>query len=205
MRTILRILRSSLAALGLLMVIVTATPLVHVWARWLAGPLDDPTGDVLIVLGYSGTNDGILSAGSYQRSAYAVRAYRERGFRQILVTGGADSSGLPINSTMADFLICQGVPRDKILLESRSTSTRENAVYTTEMLRSVPGSKVLLTSDYHMYRASCAFRKTGLQVLSRPYPDVLKRASFWRGRWPAFLDLLTETTKIAYYRLRGWI
>lgn len=205
MRTGFRIVRSSLAALGFLMVIVTATPLVHMWARWLAGPLDDPRGDVLIILGASGSINGILSASSYWRSIYGVWAYRGGGFQQVVVSGGPDPSGHTIAGSMADFLVCQGVPREKILLESRSTSTRENAVYTTEMLKKVPGSKVLLTSDFHIYRASRAFRKAGLQVQLRPYPDILKRASSWQNRWPAFLDLIVETAKIVYYRLRGWI
>ena len=66
-------------------------------------------------------------------------------------------------------------------------------------------AKVLLTSDYHMYRAHRVFAKQGIQVEPRPIPDVLKRGAGWRGRWPAFLDLLTESAKILYYRARGWI
>ena len=205
MRKGFSILRSSLAGLGFFLVIVTATPLVQVWARWLAGPLDDPRGDVLIMLGASGSNNGILSASSYWRTIYGVWAYRGGGFQKVVVSGGPDPSGHTIAGSMADFLVCQGIPREKILEESKSTSTRENAVYTAEMLKSEPGSKVLLTSDYHIYRASRAFRKAGLQVKLRPCPDILKRASAWENRWPVFLDLLAETAKILYYRLRGWI
>lgn len=185
--------------------VVTVTPLVPAWGRWLAGPFDDPKGDILIVLGSSATNGGILSSSSYWRSAYGVLAYREGGFRKIVVSGGADRNGNPIGAPMADFLAFEGVPRDKIVLESRSTSTRENAIYTSQLLRGVPGSKVLLTSDYHMFRAARVFRKAGLPVLLRPYPDVLKRATSWQGRWPAFLDLVSETAKIVYYRLAGWM
>jgi uncharacterized SAM-binding protein YcdF (DUF218 family) len=112
---------------------------------------------------------------------------------------------MSVAEAMRDFLECHGVPREAIRLETRSNSTRENALYTKELLAGVPGRKVLLTSEYHMFRAHGAFRRVGLEVLPRPYPDVRKRAASWIGRWPAFLDLVVETVKIGYYRPRGWI
>jgi hypothetical protein len=56
-----------------------------------------------------------------------------------------------------------------------------------------------------MYRASRAFAKAGLRVIPSPFPDVIKAGQRWTGRWPAFLELCTETMKIAYYYARGWI
>jgi len=106
---------------------------------------------------------------------------------------------------MRDFLECRGVPRTAIEIEARSRGTHENALYVAELLAGVSGRKVLLTSDYHMFRAHRAFKKAGLAVLPRPFPDARKRASNWTGRWPAFLDLVEETLKIGYYYARGWI
>ena len=68
-----------------------------------------------------------------------------------------------------------------------------------------PGRKVLLTSDYHTFRAVRALRKTGVMVIPRPIPDGVKRAGSWNLRWDVFQDLLIESTKIAYYWARGWI
>jgi hypothetical protein len=56
-----------------------------------------------------------------------------------------------------------------------------------------------------MFRARRTFQKVGVNVLPRPIPDVFKRASTWKGRWPAFFDLGSETVKIAYYYARGLI
>jgi uncharacterized SAM-binding protein YcdF (DUF218 family) len=106
---------------------------------------------------------------------------------------------------MRDFFVCQGVPASAILIEGRSTSTRENAVFTAEMLRGIPGPYVLLTSDYHMFRAHRAFQKAGVEVTPAPFSDVLKTFNSPLKRWDGFLVLLTETTKIIYYRARGWI
>ncbi len=70
-------------------------------------------------------------------------------------------------------------------------------------LEGAPGVKVLLTSDYHMFRAARTFARAGLKVGEWPVPDALKGG--WRRRWPAFLDELVETTKIGYYFSRAWI
>jgi uncharacterized SAM-binding protein YcdF (DUF218 family) len=117
-----------------------------------------------------------MGQSSYWRSLYATRVYREGQFPQVPLSGG----GKPIPSVMPmrDFLECQGIPPEVILIETASASARENALNTKRLLEGVPGRKViLLTSDYHMFRASRAFKKAGLDVLPRPFPDIRKRAT----------------------------
>ncbi len=196
---LLRALRWVLAGLGLLMLVVTLTPLDYWWATGLAGNWNDASGDVLIVLGGSMLEPNVLGLSSYWRSVYAVLAWRGGHFRTVVVSGKGPAG------PMRDFLVCQGVPAESILVENAAGSTRENALFTKRLLENVPGRKVLLTSDYHMYRARRAFEKAGLAVTPVPFPDVRKRETTLPGRWPAFLDLMRETAKIAYYRLRGWI
>jgi len=189
---------------GLLVAVATLTPLDAWWAKHLAGGWNDPPGEVLIVLGGSrASSDGVIAWDSYVRSLYAVRAYRERAFPLVVVSGGAGSP--TVASSMRDFVQSQGVPAAVLRVEERSRSTRDNAQYVTEMLKAAPGRKVLLTSDYHMYRALRAFRKAGLDVAPRPVPDAFKRSGTLDGRWPAFLDLAGESAKIVYYWMRGWI
>ena len=184
------------------MLVVTFTPLVRWWATSYAGPWNQPQGDILIVLsGAGGTNT--IGYGDYLRSQYAVLAYRQHPFRAVVVSGGGDP--VPQSEMMRDFMVFSGIPRDIIQVETRSTSTRENALFVSRMLAQQSGTKYLLTSDYHVYRARRAFQNAGVQVVSAPLPDALKRASRWTGRWPAFLDLTLESCKILYYRLRGWI
>lgn len=202
-RSARRIVGTGLAAIGLLCVLVTLTPLVSWWATALAGPWDDPTGDVLIVLSGSSLNGGVIGESSYWRGTYAALAWLAGGFRRVVISGGPE--GHPIAAGIGDFLVAQGVPREAIGLETRSRSTREHALYLSQLLAGSSGSKVLLTSDYHMFRARRAFGKVGLDVRPRPYPDVRKRAARWTGRWPAFLDLVGETAKIGYYWAHGWI
>jgi uncharacterized SAM-binding protein YcdF (DUF218 family) len=190
---------ASLAALGLLMVLVTFTPLVQWYTKALAGKWTDGGGEVVIVLGGGALDSQTLDPPSYWRAFYARLAWERGGFHQVVVSG---RTAAPL---MRDFLIGHGVPAGAIRVESQSRSTRENALFVKRMLAGVAGRKVLVTSDYHMFRARRAFEKAGLEVAPDPLPDALKHYNQWQSRWGIFQGLCVETTKIVYYWARGWI
>jgi uncharacterized SAM-binding protein YcdF (DUF218 family) len=73
------------------------------------------------------------------------------------------------------------------------------------MIANLPGRKVLLTSDYHMFRAKRAFDAAGLTVIPRPFPDVIKQSNSWWNREYCFGMLTGETVKIAGYWWNGWL
>jgi uncharacterized SAM-binding protein YcdF (DUF218 family) len=147
----------------------------------------------------------VIGESSYWRSVYAVRAWREGGFREVLVTGGSLNGEVPAAERMRDFMVSQGVRAPAISVEGDSHSTRENALKSKALLDQRPGRKVLMTSDYHMFRAARVFRKAGIDIAPRPLPDAAKQVGAWRNRWPVFLGLCVETAKIGYYFARGWI
>jgi len=190
--------RHLLTALGALMILVTSTPITSWWGRLLSGPLTERHGDLLVILASDDLPDGIPGVASYWRAVYGARAWRQGGFQQVIVSGSPAV-------TIRDFLVAAGVPQAAIVIEAQSNSTRENALNAKRFLDGAPGRKVLLTSDYHMFRALRAFRRTGSNLAPRPIPDVVKRGASWSGRWGAFLDLCMETGKIIWYYGRGWI
>jgi uncharacterized SAM-binding protein YcdF (DUF218 family) len=203
LRTIGRILYRLFAAIGLVTVLVMVTPIVSWWAQAYAGPgysasLGQPKGDVLILLSAAGDEYGGISYSSYWRARQALLAWQTGGFRKIVISGGGGPGIL-------NFLLGVGIPRDAMVAEWRSTSTRENAIETAHLIQNLPGRKVLLTSDFHMYRALRVFRKVGIDVAPMAVPDVLHSTENWKGRFSAFETMLIESTKILYYRLRGWI
>ncbi len=198
-RRLLRILVVLLAILGGLVAAVTIAP-PHWYVNLLAGPYPESRGAVLIVLGGDVTDNGMLGQTSYWRSLVAVLTWRSNSFRQVGLSGDRRST-----EPMRDFLVCQGVPAGAILIEGRSTSTHENAVFTAQFVRDIPGPYVLLTSDYHMWRAHRAFAKAGLVVTPAPFSDVRKSFSDPRWRWTGFVMLASETAKIVYYWARGWV
>lgn len=187
-----------LAVIGLATVLVLTTPLVSWWVRAYAGPWDEPKGDVLILLSAAADDHGGIAFSSYWRARYALLAWQTGGFKKIVISGGGGPGIL-------NFLVAEGVPRDAILAEWQSKSTRDNAIDTARLLAGMPGKKVLLTSDFHMFRAVRVFRKLGIQVSPLPVSDVLRLSEHWNGRLSGFQTMTVESGKIVYYELRGWI
>jgi len=188
-----------LAAAGFLLLLVTVTPCVSWFAMRLAGSWQEPKGDVLVILSAAGPNLGIIDLSTYWRCTYAIAAYRQHAFDKIIVSGKNIAPG------MRQFMIFNGIPADRILVEDNSESTHENAVMTAGMLSHLSGRKVLLTSDSHMFRAYHCFLKQGVEMTPAPIPDVVKRASTYGARWGLFLGELDETARIAFYYYKGWI
>jgi uncharacterized SAM-binding protein YcdF (DUF218 family) len=194
----LRWLNRVLVTVGLITVLAIATPLVGWWARLYSGPTVQPTGDVLILLSAANDDQNVISYSSYWRARYALLAWHNGGFQKIVISGGAGPGIL-------NFLVAEGVPREAIVAEWQSTSTRENGIDVARLIDSMPGKKVLLTSDFHMYRAIRVFRKLGMDVTPMPVPDVLKATGRWNGRFPALQTMMIESAKIVDYKLHGWI
>jgi uncharacterized SAM-binding protein YcdF (DUF218 family) len=195
---VVRWLTQALAIVGLITVLSIATPVVAWWARAYSGPLQQPKGDVLILLSAANDDRDVISYSSYWRARYALIAWQNGGFQKIVISGGAGPGIL-------NFLVAEGVPREAIVAEWQSTSTRENGVNVSRLIQGMPGEKVLLTSDFHMYRAVRVFRKLGMDVTPMPVPDVLKVTQRWNGRFPGFETMMIESAKIVDYKLHGWI
>src|ERR1019366_8434273 len=164
---------------------------------------NDSNGDVLVLLGSSTvTYEGssvVLGEDTYWRVVYAIYVWRQGHFRTMLLCGErSDESVKP-------FLVANGVPESAILVENRSRSTHENALFAKPILAGLSGHFVLLTSDYHTFRASRCFAHEGIAVTTRPCPDLLKRAASVELRWNCFWTLVRELCKIGYYRAHGWI
>src|SRR6185295_4334488 len=102
-----------LAGLGLLVTIVTVSPLTAWISRWLSGPFADADGPVLIVLGGSHLEPRMIGEDTYWRSVYAVRAYRRAHCKRIILSGAGAAEN------MRDFLVSMGVPANVIELETK--------------------------------------------------------------------------------------
>ena len=192
-------------ATTLLLLVVHFTPVVPWYTQLLAGEWNDADGDILIVLANDMLPDDLLGSGSYWRAIYAIRVYHHHHFRAVVISGGPGGGHLSMAQVIGRFLVSNGVPAEVIHLEEQSSSTRENAIFTTSMVSSWPGKKVLLTSDMHMFRARRAFAAAGMQVTPCPIPDVLKSSTRILPRWSCFWGLVLETVKIVYYFVQGWI
>jgi uncharacterized SAM-binding protein YcdF (DUF218 family) len=199
------LVRRTLMAVGALLLIVTFTPVVPWTAMRLSSNWTDSDGDVLIVLAGSTVEyptfpgGRIIGESTYWRALSAIHAWRTGHFRTLLI------SGAHTEQTVKPLLVTFGIPEQAIVVENRSLSTHENAVFSKQVLSGRQGRFVLLTSDFHMFRAERCFRHEGIAVLTRPFPDIIKRSSQRAFRWQGLWLLGDELVKIVWYRVHGWI
>ncbi len=143
-----------------------------------------------------------------------ARVYRLMGSPTVIVSGGMVVDGVQRSAesdVMADGLVRLGVPRDRLLLETRSHNTREQAANTAELLRK-RGTKrfVLVTGSEHMPRTLAVFRAQGLDPLPSPSsprtttpPGLLYRLRPTLGAFLQSDRACYEYFAIAYYWTRG--
>ncbi|MGK3966463.1 YdcF family protein [Sorangium sp. So ce118] len=110
------------------------------------------------------------SAEGLERGLGAARVYREHGFGHVIISGrDVQRAPADLASSMADLLVALGVPRKKIILETESRDTRENAIHSARIARGLPvDAAVVVTSAVHMPRSIRMFERVGLDVLPAP-------------------------------------
>ncbi|MBK8254081.1 MAG: YdcF family protein [Polyangiaceae bacterium] len=113
----------------------------------------------------------MLAGSSLPRAVGAARVYLERPVGHVIVSGRAEPWGFPDDTAqaMADVMVAFGVPKERILIEPLAQNTRQNAVFSTMMVRALGAEKtVLVTSALHMDRAVYEHERAGLKVIAAP-------------------------------------
>lgn len=110
----------------------------------------------IVVLGYQLNPDGSMKDELIGRLETALANHNKYPNSYILVTGGGTASG-NVQATeadcMAQWLVENGVASEKIIIENRSKTTLENALYSCAILEdcfSEVTDIAIITSDYHI-------------------------------------------------------
>jgi uncharacterized SAM-binding protein YcdF (DUF218 family) len=148
-----------------------------------------------------------------ERITEAVALARRFPAARVVFTGGSAAlltTELPESVTIGRLLEALGVAKERIMLESRSRDTYENAVLTKRLLDPGPGQRwLLITSGWHMPRAIGCFRRAGFPV--EPWP-VDYRTTGRPELWPkgAITDglrqmdfIMREYVGLIMYYVRG--
>ena len=132
--------------------------------------------DVIVLLGGGAISQvpdvdgvGALCASPANRLLTAVRLQKILNV-PILVSGGQTYSDSGAEAEIsARILKSLGVPDDKILTETKSVNTTQNAVYSAEILHERHFTKPLLvTSAFHMRRAMLNFKLRQFEPIAYP-------------------------------------
>lgn len=140
-------------------------------------PAWPPSMGAIIMLG--GASDGRISAARQvselteagDRFAETLRLAQLYPEAKIVVNGGVavfTGGGEPEAETARRFFLDQGIGQERLVLESASRNTEENAELTKALLVGIKGPMLLVTSAFHMPRSMGLFRKAGIAVL--PWP-----------------------------------
>jgi uncharacterized SAM-binding protein YcdF (DUF218 family) len=149
------------------------------------------------------------------RALEAARLYDLLGEPIVIASGGVtehDDAAAPESAALQRALVDLGVKPDRIVLESRSKNTRDEAIIIREMLqaRGLAGF-VLVTSPQHMRRSMLTFEHEGMHPIPSPSPLLPERSQRANPLLPNDLwlyiadSVLYEWMARAYYWWRGWI
>ena len=122
--------------------------------------------DVIIVLGAGLLRDGRPGWALTRRSLHGAELWR-RGMAPYVLCAGGKAESYPRSEAAAcrEVLLSRGVPADAIILEDRSRSTEENAIFSRRVMIDEGLLDAVLVSDsYHMLRASWLFQLQGIET-----------------------------------------
>jgi uncharacterized SAM-binding protein YcdF (DUF218 family) len=86
----------------------------------------------------------------------------------MVICSGGQGEGELITEAQAikDGLLANGISENRILLEEASTNTVQNLIYSKELITESSALVVVVTSDFHIYRAKKIAEHLGYQNLS---------------------------------------
>ena len=138
--------------------------------------IEETGADVIVLLGGGAISDvrdvdgvGTLCASPASRLLTAVRLQKILNI-PILLSGGQVYSDSGAEALISERILKSlGVADEKILIETKSVNTTQNAIFSAEILREKNlAHPLLVTSAFHMKRAVLNFSRQGFKVI--PYP-----------------------------------
>lgn len=128
--------------------------------------------EYIVVLGAK--VNGTAPSVSLQDRIYAARDYLMDHPEAIAILSGGQGidEGISEAECMYRELTALGVPENRLWLESKATSTWENLTFSLDIIEEKTGSRPtklgLLSSEYHLYRASLFAKDCGVDAVGIP-------------------------------------
>lgn len=155
--------------------------------KWIADgqtPVANGKYDYAIVLGAK-VNGEIPSLALQYRLEAALTYATQYPDVQLILSGG-QGSGENISEALAmeRFLLKHGIQKERLLVETQSTSTYENILFSKELLSSSTSAVTIITSDFHLARAKIIAKRLGLEsdVVAADTPQIVEKKLRTRER-----------------------
>ena len=165
---------------GILAVILTFTGLcIHITGLYKYSPQGDFDAVMILGAGLWGTT---VSPSLKHRLDAAAGYILEHDIKTVLVSGGQGPNELVSEAyAMKEYLVKSGVDEDSIIMEDKSTSTRENFSFSKPLLDEALGDSyrvLFVTNDFHCPRSGLIAKKTGLDADFLP-AEADKQTNNW--------------------------
>lgn len=120
-----------------------------------------PGADYVIILGAQWKSQGPSEV--LRRRLDSAAKYLEQNPDTIVIVSGGQGSNEPVSEAagMRQYLVDLGVSEERILVEDQSANTMENLVFSGNLLNKHNDRVVIVTNNFHMFRALQIARKQG--------------------------------------------
>lgn len=153
-------------------------------------PLDEPQAVIVLGCQVRGETPSTMLAWRLDAAIETLSEYPEA----VCVVSGGKGRGEDISEAeaMRRYLVQCGVSESRIIAEDKSTSTLENIAFSAEILKELNIDRaVIVTSDFHQYRADIYARRNSLTVghhsSETPRYNLL---NYWVREWAALFKQL---------------
>ena len=125
------------------------------------GASPQPGADYMIVLGAQWKANG-PSYVLQKRLDKAVEYLNANPDTKVIVSGGqGGNEHITEAQGMQGYLVAAGIEQERILMEDKSTNTYENLVFSSALLDEAKDRVVLVTNNFHVFRATAIAHKQG--------------------------------------------
>lgn len=130
--------------------------------------IGEPDGEYAYVVVLGAGVNGTEPSLSLRNRLDAAYAYMTDHPETVCIVSGAQGSGEDISEAqcMFDDLVARGIDPERIWMEDRATSTKENLAYSLTLIEERTGTRPeeigLISAEYHLFRAGLFAREEGV-------------------------------------------
>ena len=135
-----------------------------------------PNLEYIIVLGahVEGTR---LTLALLERTRRALQYLEENPDTKAVLSGGkGEGEAITEAQAMCNYLTEHGIARDRLILEEKSTSTKENLAFSLRKIGTCNWSVGVVTNNFHVWRGAAIARKCGFREVAM----IPSRYRSWR-------------------------
>ncbi|TCS95952.1 YdcF family protein [Hazenella coriacea] len=169
----------SIPVIGLLIILITFWSLTSRYDDLMP---DSKHHQAAIVLGAALWDDE-PSPALKERLNTALVLYQNQTVDILILSGGLGNDGITEAEGMKNYLVSKGVSEEDLILETGSHNTQENLAHSAKLLEAQQiHDVVLVTHDYHMYRALEYAHRAGISATPAPTHSTVLFMPYHKAR-----------------------